>query len=311
MPNWNDVLLELQANNRGAHDYVRQKYLSEIHKLTKRNVLAYYSGWLHKPALRGNSSIEFQIIDADKTGFMTCSHGVDRSLGLDLILHTPGGDVAATESIIDYLHSLYNGNIRAIIPQLAMSGGTLIALSCKEIVMGRHSSIGPVDPQIQGMPAQGLLEEFRRAGEEIKADPTRIAIWQPIIAKYWPTLITSSKHAVDWSDQLLRRCLTQCMLKGEKPKKRAESIRKIADMLGKQETSKAHNRHINPDQARKLGIKVVDLESNQDLQNLVLTLHHTYTHTLTQTGATKIIENHKGVAHVNLVQQVVAVDPRK
>jgi len=77
--------------------------------------------------------------------------------------HTPGGDVAATESIVSYLQSLYDGNIRAIIPQLAMSGGTLIALSCKEIIMGRQSSIGPVDPQVAGMPAQGLLEEFELA----------------------------------------------------------------------------------------------------------------------------------------------------
>jgi ClpP class serine protease len=162
MPNWNDVLVELQANSRSPHDHLRLKYLKQVHEHTGRNVLTYYSGWLHKPQFRGNPAIEFQIIDADKTGFMTCSHGVDRSKGLDLILHTPGGDVAATESLIDYLHSLYAGDVRAIVPQIAMSGGTLMALSCKEIVMGNHSSIGPIDPQIMNMPAQGIIEEFEK-----------------------------------------------------------------------------------------------------------------------------------------------------
>ncbi len=308
MPNWNEVLKELQANSQGPHDHLRRKYLEELHAHTGRNVLVYFSGWLQKPHLRNNAGIEFSIVDADKTGFMTCSHDVDRSKGLDLILHTPGGDVAATESIIDYLHSLYSGNIRAIIPQLAMSGGTLIALSCREIIMGYHSSIGPIDPQIGGMPAQGILEEFEQAATEVKKEPTRIGLWQPIINKYWPTLITSSRHAIDWSDQLLRQYLTQCMLKADSPRTRAAKIQRIANHLGKQATSKSHNRHINPDVAEKLGIKVTRLEADQDLQDIVLTLHHTYTHTATGTNAVKIIENHLGVAYVN--QAAVIAQPK-
>jgi ClpP class serine protease len=76
------------------------------------------------------------VNDKDKNAFMVNIHKLDRSKGLDLILHTPGGDLAATESIVDYLHSMFGLNIRAIIPQISMSAGTLIALSCKEIVMG-------------------------------------------------------------------------------------------------------------------------------------------------------------------------------
>lgn len=302
MPNWNDVLAELQANNRGAHDHLRLKYLKLLHQATGRNVLIYYSGWLQKPHLAQNAGVEFGIVDADKTGFMTCSHGVDRALGLDLILHTPGGDVAATESLIDYLQYLYDGNVRAIVPQMAMSGGTLIALSCKEIVMGKHSSLGPIDPQIRGMPAQGILEEFARAKKEVTDNPMTVGVWQPIISKYWPTLITSSQHAVDWSDQLLRRCLTQCMFKSDTAVVRRRKIKKIANLLGKQATSKSHNRHIDPGTAEGLGIKVVALEDDQELQNLVLTLHHTMTHTFQGTHAVKIIENHTGVAYVTQAQ---------
>lgn len=301
MPNWNQVLSEAQASRKGAHDALREKYIKALHKYTGRNVLTYYSGWLQKPAYDG---VPFGIHDADKTGFMTCSAKVDRDKGLDLILHTPGGDVAATESLIEYIHSLYNGNVRAIIPQLAMSGGTLMAVSCREIVMGRQSSIGPVDPQIGGMPAQGVLEEFYMAAKEIKADPSRVPLWAPVINKYWPTLITSCIHSVDWADSLLRTFLTKCMLASDDEATRNEKITKIAELLGKQSTSKSHNRHFNPDTAEAVGLQVTRLEADQKLQDLVLTLHHAYTITFAQTAATKIIENHNGVAFVNQVQMM-------
>ena len=59
---------------------------------------------------------------------MATIHKMDRKKGLDLILHTPGGDMAATKSLVDYLRIMFEGNVRAIVPQIAMSGGTMIAL---------------------------------------------------------------------------------------------------------------------------------------------------------------------------------------
>jgi hypothetical protein len=297
MANWNEILGELQANNKSPFDHLRLKYLKGVSKHTGRNTLAYYSGWLQKPQLQNSQHINFGIDDADLTGFMTCSHNMKREKGLDLILHTPGGDVAATESLINYLHSLYDGNIRAIIPQLAMSGGTLMAVSCRQIIMGRQSSIGPVDPQINGMPAQGLLEEFANARNEILNNPNAIGLWEPILGKFWPTLITSCQHWVDWSDSLLRKVLSDCMLKDDPLKD--EKVEQIADLLGKQSTSKSHNRHITCQQAADLGLNVVKLEDDQKLQDAVLSLHHTYTHTFSNTAAVKIIENHDGMTYVS------------
>jgi ATP-dependent protease ClpP protease subunit len=291
MPNWSQTLSELQANSQGPHDRLRQKYLKQLSKHTGRNVLVYYSGWLQKGGLRG---VDFSIGDADKIGFMSCAHKVDRTKGLDLLLHTPGGDVAATESLIDYLHDLYDGNIRAIIPQLAMSGGTLMALSCKEIIMGRQSSIGPVDPQIMNMPAQGVLEEFKRAVTEIEANPASIPMWKEIIQKYWPTLITSCEHAINWSDELLRGYLAKCMFAGDEEGERQRKLELVSDLLGKQKTSKNHARHINPAKAKAAGLKIIDLEDDDKLQDLVLTIHHALTITFSQTNAVKIIENNLG-----------------
>lgn len=145
MPNWKGLLDEIRTAG-STYDVVRRKYLAKLFDYTDRNIIVYYSGWLQKGGPQWLGLADFGMNDADKNGFMTCIHGLDRNKGLDLVLHTPGGTMAATESIVDYLRSMFGTNIRAVIPQLAMSGGTMIACSCKEIVMGKHSSLGPLDP---------------------------------------------------------------------------------------------------------------------------------------------------------------------
>src|SRR5262245_8048909 len=126
MPTWSDVLTQIKELQRahtegtkGAVDTIRRQYLLQLHRHTKRTVIAYYSGLLSKPGIA-----ESEINDEDKNGFMMAVHGLDSSNGLDLILHTPGGNIAATESIVDYLRQKFKKDIRAIVPQIAMSAGT-------------------------------------------------------------------------------------------------------------------------------------------------------------------------------------------
>lgn len=109
----------------------------------------------------------------------------------------------------------FGNDVRAIVPQIAMSAGTMIALSCKEILMGKHSNLGPIDPQLRGVPCQSVLEEFRLAKEEVKANPVIAPLWQTIIGKYHPTFLIECKHANDWSEQLAEEWLTRNMCNGD------------------------------------------------------------------------------------------------
>ena len=181
MGNWNDVLNEINTTG-GSHDVVRRKYIAKLNQTTGRNTIVYYSGWLQKERLAKEGSQAIAVNDADKNGFMTAIHSLDKSKGLDLILHTPGGDIAATESLVHNLRSMFKTDIRVIVPQLAMSCGTMIALSAKQIVMGQHSSLGPIDPQLGGISAHGIIEEFQRAKDEIAKDAKTIPLWQVIMA---------------------------------------------------------------------------------------------------------------------------------
>ena len=173
--------------------------------------------WLQK-----NSQTEFrynlQINDGDKNGLMSVVHKLDRKKGLDLVLHTPGGDMSATESIITYLRSMFDTDIRAIVPQMAMSGGTMISCSCKEIIMGEQSSIGPFDPQVASVPAQAIKEEFDRASKEMSADPTKAFLWQPILQKYGVGLISQCEKVIDLADEVVRRSLETGMFKDDADK---------------------------------------------------------------------------------------------
>src|SRR5262245_8044976 len=168
MSSWRDLLDELKVTG-GAHDVVRRKYLLRLRQLTGRNVIAYYSGWLQKTQVQRPGL--FQINDLDKNAFMATVHGLDKAKGLDLVLHTPGGEFAALESLVDYLRKMFGTDIRAIVPQIAMSAGTMLALSCRQIVMGKHSSLGPIDPQVAGIAAHGVIEEFMQARTEIQNNP--------------------------------------------------------------------------------------------------------------------------------------------
>lgn len=132
MASWNEIL-DRFGQMPSPYDAVRREYISRLSACTGRNTILYYSAWLQK-SLMANGSFDFGINDNDKTGFMTCIYKMDKSKGLDLILHTPGGDISATESLVVYLKSIFGNDIRVIVPQMAMSAGTMIACCAKEII---------------------------------------------------------------------------------------------------------------------------------------------------------------------------------
>lgn len=299
MPNWGEVLKEIQETNiNNPLDTTRRKYLNIMYKYTGRNIIAYYSGFLQK--FKGNVAID----DNDKNAFMQTVYGLDKSKGLDLILHTPGGDIAATESIVNYLRNIFGNNIRAFVPQIAMSAGTMIALSCKEIVMGKQSNIGPIDPQFGGISCAGVIEEFENAIRAIKLDRASIPIWQSIISKYHPTFLGDCQKAIEWSNNMVTDWLCTNMLSGNPDSKNV--AQEIIKKLSSHKETYAHSKHIHIKECLDLGIVVNALEDLQkeeidgckDLQDCVLTIHHTYMHTFSSSTAVKIIENHNGNAMI-------------
>jgi len=293
MPNWNEVISEVQevslANNSvNPFDVVRRKYLAQIQAITGRNVIAYYSGWLQKP-----NAADTAVNDKDKSGFMLAIHKLDKSKGLDLLLHTPGGDIAATESLVDYLYSIFAKDIRVIVPQISMSAGTMIALCSKEIIMGKHSNLGPIDPQFNGVACQAVVNEFKQAVQDIQINPSSAILWQTIISKYHPTFLGACQQAIEWSERMVSAWLKYNMCDGDQA--RVDGILKVFSNHAEQ---KSHARHIPKNECVDAGLNIIDLEANKELQDAVLTTHHMYFHTFSSTNSVKIIENHLGIAYI-------------
>lgn len=101
MATWDEILNEIGSSSN-VLDVTRRKYIRELSEYTGRNTIVYYSAFLQKPGL-SQHGVDFGINDNDKNGFMTVVNRLDFSKGLDLVLHTPGGNVASTESIVNYL----------------------------------------------------------------------------------------------------------------------------------------------------------------------------------------------------------------
>jgi hypothetical protein len=225
-------------------------------------------------------------------GMMAVVHNMDRSKGLDLVLHTPGGGVEAGRAIVEYLFKMFGRDIRVVVPHMAMSVGTMIACASKEIVLGKHSCLGPTDPQVRGHPAMGVLAEVKRALEEIREDPVKQVLYQHMFAKYPPAFLLDCERAVAHSEAVVVEWLKTGMFSAEAdPQAHAE--RAVASLMDYEGTAE-HSHHFLIDQCQGMGLTVRALEEDQELQEQVLSVHHTFVATFARMSAIKVIQNANG-----------------
>lgn len=206
---------------------------------------------------------------------------------MDLILHTPGGDISATEQIIKYLRSMFDGDVRAIVPQMAMSAGSMIAVSCKSIMMGKQSCLGPFDPQINNLPCQSVLKEFERAVTDVSNNPASLGLWQTIISKLNPTFLTLCQQADELSKNLADEILSYSDY--------SEVVRQeIKRVFVNNDDSKVHSRHIDIKRCKNVGLHIEELESDPVIQDLVLSIHHCCMILGETSNVVKVVENNIG-----------------
>ncbi len=302
MPLWSGILAELsQSAAQGSppdFDGVRRRYLADLHRHTERNVVLYASGWLQRddaPPAR------ISITDEDIHALMEVTSGL-RGPNLDLILHSPGGDPDAAAGIVAYLRSRFF-HIRVIVPQLAMSAATMISCAADEIVMGKHSFLGPTDPQVmlatplgtRSIPAQAVLDQFDKAQREC-SDPAKLSAWLPMLSQYGPDLLVQCETALELSRELVSTWLEAYMFRHRDD--RAKFARDISDWLSDHQEFKSHGRHLSRSELSKRGLSVLSLEDDADLQDLGLSVFHAATHTFAATPAVKIVESHVGRAFI-------------
>ena len=173
-------------------------------------------------------------------------------------------------------------------------GGTLPA--------GPDRSSGPSDDRRRYVPARAIVEQFERAKQECKDDPTLLSAWFPILQQYGPSLIAECEDAEQLSKRLIKQWLASYMFAGRPDAD--DQAQAVADYFADYTIHRSHSLGIDRDAARNAGLdKIEDLEDDLALQDAVLSAHHATLHTLGG-PAVKIVENHMGRAFVKLSQQV-------
>ncbi len=190
----------------------------------------------------------FRYIDIDDSEeVLRAIKLTDDEVPIDLILHTPGGLVLASEQIA---HALcrHPARVTVFVPHYAMSGGTLLALAADEIVMDENAVLGPVDPQLGEYPAASILKVVEQKDINEVDDKTLI-------------LADVARKAVAQV-----RARAQAILAEHLPEERAQEL---AQALS--EGRWTHDYPITVEEARELGLPV-----NTDMPELVYKLMTLY-----------------------------------
>lgn len=235
------------AMNAGR--YQRQSLIREI-ETTNPKLLCYVAG-LKAPVDR-----------SDTLGFVDMLHNVKPGEPIDLLLHTPGGDVDAAEKLITLLRSTVgeDGQLRVIVPDFAKSAGTLMVLGANKIVMSDSSELGPIDPQVSLKDANGhdvnhsvltYLNAYTEAQTALREKPEDLAN-RITFEKFDPTMVRKfdavRNRARLFAENLLKR--------------RGANFSKIARDLMVTSAYPSHGQMIGWEAAKNIGLNVDYLHLN-------------------------------------------------
>ena len=299
MASWSDLLESLKGQNDPTWlDKKLRCRLEAISQHRNGSIVIFYASSFLQKAGADNVSISREDIN----GFMNALYEAPTDNGIVLILHTPGGDPNAVESIVEYLHAKFS-RMEVIVPYLAMSGGAMISLAGDLLILGKHSQLGPIDPQLvignTAHSARAIQEGFSKAREDITSDLRLAHLWAPILQNMGPSLVLDADKALSYSKELVLRWLNNRMFKGIlDDNERDNKVNQIAAYFNAENTGHGrihvHGQRIGTEKLEELGLEIEYLEDDQELQDDVLTAYHLMTLIFEMSPSLKFIASNYG-----------------
>ena len=298
---------------------ITQKYLDDLYQVTNRPILVYVSDFFNnqKIALAGN---DVSINLSDKDGIIEATKTLPNG-PLDIILHSPGGSLEATESIVDILRQKFT-DIRFFIPNVAKSAATMLALSGDEIYLASSSELGPIDPQmisrksngeITQSPAQAIIDQFESAQTDLATNPNKLPAWIPILPMYGPSLYQDSKNAIKLSKEVVRCWLVKYMFKSlTRQRDKVNKARRVVNYFADHRTLKSHGRRIGITEIElnlKGILKIKKLDDDPKLYDKVMGVYYCFLQMFQISPAFKIIQNNFGGRYIRQLQVQVQPPP--
>jgi len=197
-----------------------------------------------------------QVDRIDTLGFVDMLHNITPGDPLDLLLHTPGGDVDAAEKLIGLVRGSTGeqGQLRVIIPDYAKSAGTLMALGANAIVMSDSSELGPIDPQVSSRDGNGsdvvysvltYLNAYDAAGKALRDAPDDVAA-RITFDKFDPTIVRKFQSVRDRARSFAENLL----------KRRGKNFSKITSELMDINKYQSHGQMIGWENANEMGLTI-------------------------------------------------------
>ena len=239
-----------------AARYARQSLVREIESLTGTTLLCYIS------------PTPLQIHRTDVVAMVDLLHNVTPGTAIDLLLHSPGGDIDAAEKLITLVRKRAGtAPVRVVVPDYAKSAATLIALGADTIVMSDSSELGAIDPQVDlpdsnghvsTLSAQSYLDAFHTHADNLKRD-RHDPVAQLMLSKMEPTTVRKLERITKRSRAIAEDLLKQAMIKDE------SQAAEIAKQLCDTKRWHSHGHMISHENAAGLGLNVAYLAPHDAL----------------------------------------------
>lgn len=240
-----------------AERYQRQSLIRRVENISGRQLICYVCG-------------AGAYIDRDDVmSLVDLLHNVPENQDLDLMIHTPGGDIDAAEKLVTLIQSKVGAAaLRVVVPDFAKSAGTLMALGSSQVVMSNTSELGPIDPQVINSDASGTrgahpvqcyLDAYYAHAEALQRNPSDI-VAQIMLSKMNSAVVKEYEAVKDRARQFAEEQLKMWMLKDKNA-----NYTEIANKLMDTKRWLSHGQMIGWQAAKSLGLEVEYLEEHDPL----------------------------------------------
>jgi ATP-dependent protease ClpP protease subunit len=221
------------------------------------------------------------MASSDIASFADVLKSVSGAEQINIVLHSPGGDGTIVEKMVDMCRSHLSGNnqqLRVIVPNIAKSAATVLALGADKILMGYCSELGPIDPQVlisvSGMTQQVSALAFVEARDSLMdqiADATKkkkplAGLLQQLAGLNIPFTV-EMLNWINFSEKTAERLLEKYMLRAkfQKAAIRKKKAREIATKLLSKQLFPVHGQFIDGPTASQLDLEIEQLDKNEPL----------------------------------------------
>ena len=278
-------------------DFRKNCYL-DIENLRGRPLIVYASKFIDGSTQGAPVSIELNDVD----GFTDLVNHITGTDSIDVLIHSPGGSPVATERIVTVLRSKFS-HVHFLVPHSAYSAATMLALSGDSIVLHPNATLGPIDPQINGVPARSIKRGFENVKRKIiEEGPEALPAYLPLIEKYTLDLLELCDDSEKLSKELVRNWIRKYMFKG---KINSAIIKKAIDYFSDYDRHLIHARPLTFNKVKhlKLNIEVADPALSELLWESYILLNGFFN----MSPFVKVYESAHGISWGRQFQQMIQI----